>query len=218
MPDVGDSYPAVLLVDPFDGTTQVALAAIRPDGQVLARTPQTSDGGNTWSASVDLDLAGTWLLKWTVTGTGARTLREEIPVGPGPSTDLDGRIYASTTDLALFLQDAPPLGAAKLLADASRKMDQILLTAVYATDALGMPSDPVQAQAVAEATCAVVEWWLETGDVLGAGGDWTSASAGGVSISRAPGGTLLVGGQSVPWKAWNALTAARILPGVVYQR
>lgn len=218
MPDVGDSITATLLVQPFDATTRADLVATRPDGSSLIPICSTTDGGQTWTAPIELDLAGSWVLKWTVTGMGSSVEYEEIGVGPGLAQTPTGRIYATTTDLALFLHDAPPPGAAKKLQDASRALDRVLLTAVYATDNLGMPSDPVQAKAMADATCSIVEWWMETGDELGAEGDWTSASAGGVSLSRNPGSTVQVSGQRIPWKAWNLLTEARILPGVIYQR
>jgi hypothetical protein len=82
-----------------------------------------------------------------------------------------------------------------------------------------MPSNVKQAAAIADATCAIVEWWMETGgDTLGVEGDWTTASAGSVSISRNPGATTVVGGRRIPWKAWNRLTEERVLPGVIYQR
>lgn len=220
MPDVGDQITATLLVDPYDASTRATLTTTRPDGEVRAPTASTTDGGRTWSAPVELDLAGTWVLKWTVTGMGSSVEYEEIGVGPGLTfADPDLRVFASTTDLANFLRAAPPPGAAKLLEDASRRMEGILLTAVYATDERGMPSDPVQRRAIADATCAIVEWWVESGgDPLGVEGEWASASAGGVSVSRNPGATLLVGGRRIPWKAWNLLTGARVLPGVIHQR
>jgi hypothetical protein len=220
MPDVGDQITATLLVEPFDASTRAGLTATKPDGSVVVPVVSTADGGQTWTAPVDLDLAGTWVLKWTVTGTGGSVEFEEIGVGPGLSySDPDVRIYADTTDLANFLRSAPPIGAAKMLEDASRKMDGVLLTAVYATDALGMPTDARKRKAIADATCAIVEWWIESGgDALGVEGDWTSASAGGVSVSRDASKTVQVSGQQIPWKAWNVLNREGLLPGVVYQR
>lgn len=219
MPDAGDQITATLLVSPFDGTTSTTLTATKPDGSTLMPTTSTPDGGQTWTAPILLDLAGTWILKWSVVGTGASVEYQEVGVGPGLGyTDPDLRIYATTTDLAHFLRSAPPAGAAKLLEDASRKMVGVLLTAVYATDEDGYPSDPKVKKAIADATCAIVEWWGETGDALGTDGNWTSASAGNVSLSREAGSTVQVGGTQIPWKAWNSLVEAKVLPGVVYQR
>lgn len=219
MPTVGDQITATLLVTPFDHTTRATLVATKPNGSTESPVASTSDGGQTWSAPISLDLAGTWVLKWTVVGMGASVEDEEIRVGPGLTyADPDLRIYADTTDLANFLKDAPPPGAAKMLEDASRKMDGVLLTAVYATDADGLPSDPRQKRAIADATCAIVEWWMETGDPLGTDGNWTSASAGNVSVSRDAGASTVVNNVRIPWKAWNILTVNKVLPGVIYQR
>lgn len=219
MPDVGDQVTATLMVSPFDETTEASLLVTLPNGTTQTPTATTEDGGQTWSAPITLTLAGSWICRWSVVGMGASVEDQEILVGPGLAyTDPDLRIYATTTDLANFLHEAPPAGARKLLADASRKMAGVLLTAVYATDVDGYPSDLVQRKAVADATCAIVEWWGETGDVLGASGDWTSASAGNVSISRNPGTTTTVNNQQIPWKAWNLLVEAGLMPGVIYQR
>lgn len=219
MPDAGDQVTVTLLVSPFDNTTAATLVATKPNGTVTNPVASTSDGGQTWTAPILLDQAGTWSLKWSVVGTGASVEYQEIGVGPGLDyTDPDLRVYATTTDLANFLRSAPPTGARKLLEDASRKMAGVLLTAVYATDSDGMPTDPVVKKAIADATCAIVEWWGETGDVLGTDGNWTSASAGNVSVSREAGSTVQVGGTQIPWKAWNSLVEAKVLPGVVYQR
>lgn len=219
MPDAGDQITATLLVSPFDGTTQATLTTTKPNGDVAMPTTSTPDGGQTWTAPILLDQAGTWILKWSVVGMGASVEYEEVGVGPGLSySDPDLRIYATTTDLANFLRSAPPAGARKLLEDASRKMVGVLLTAVYATDEDGYPSDPTQKKAIADATCAIVEWWGETGDALGTDGNWTSASAGNVSVSREAGSTVQVGGTQIPWKAWNSLVEAKVLPGVIYQR
>lgn len=219
MPDAGDQITATLLVSPFDNTTAATLTATKPNGSVTMPTTSTPDNGQTWTAPITLDLAGTWVLKWSVVGTGASVEYQEVGVGPGLAYfDPDLRIYATTTDLANFLRSAPPTGAAKMLEDASRKMVGVLLTAVYATDENGYPSSLKQKKAIADATCAIVEWWGETGDVLGTDGNWTSASAGNVSVSREAGSTVQVSGVQIPWKAWNILVGAGVLPGVVYQR
>lgn len=224
MPDVGDSATATLLVSPFDGTTAATFMVIKPDGVVQGPTASTSDGGNTWTASVTYDIAGTWLFKWTVTGTGASVEWQEVGVAPAPNyEDPNLRVYATTTDLANFLRESPPPGARTLLIDASRAITRVLLTSVYATDSDGYPSDAVQRRAVRDATCAIVEWWGETGDVLGTSGDWATASAGNVAITKATGSdgtprSTIVTGRDLPSKAWTALVEAKMLPGTVYQR
>lgn len=224
MPDVGDRATAMLLVTPFDDTTSATLQVTGPDGVVTSPVATTEDGGNTWSAPIEYTLAGVWTYKWTVTGEGASVEYEEVGVGPGPLyVDPDVRVYATTTDLANYLKEAPPAFARKSLENASRALDSALLTAVYPVDVDGYPTNARHIRAFARATCAIVEWWGETGDELGAGGDWASASAGGVSISRGAGAngktqsTQVSSGQ-LPARAWNELRTEGILPGVVYQR
>lgn len=100
------------------------------------------------------------------------------------------RLYATTADLAdWFDPDAPPEGAARMLARASRFMDNRLLrTAIYPVDADGMPTTQKHADALRDAACALVEWWDTNGDDgTGAGADYTSVSAGGISLGRASG-------------------------------
>lgn len=52
---------------------------------------------------------------------------------------------------------------------ASLKVDDVLLSARYDTDAEGMPTDPAVADALAAATCAQVAYFRDTGDPSGAG-------------------------------------------------
>lgn len=220
MSDIGDVVTVNLLVDPYDESTTATLLVTKPDGSTVQPVASSEDDGNTWSAPLTYDMAGSWIFKWSVSGTGASVEYQEVSVAPAPtSVDPNLRVYATTIDLANFLRAAPPVGARKMLEDASRKMTGVLLTAVYAVDEDGMPSSAIQAAAIAEATCAIVEWWMETGgDTLGAEGDWVSASAGGVSISREAGSSTVVNNERIPWKAWNILMDARVLPGVIYQR
>lgn len=224
MPDVGDLVTATLLVSPFDDTTAATLMVHKPDGSTAAPVATTLDGGNTWSAPVAYDTAGTWYFKWVVTGMGASVEWEEIGVAPPPTYENpDVRVYATTTDLANFLRAAPPIGAQNMLIDASWALARALLTSVYATDEDGFPSDTKQREACTIAVCAIVEWWGETGDVLGTSGDWASAGAGNVNITKAtgPDGTLrstIVTARDLPSKAWTALVEAKMLQGTVYQR
>lgn len=224
MPDVGDMVTATLLVNPFDNTTAATLLVTRPDGTTVSPVATTDDDGNTWTAPLTYTMAGTWFLKWSVTGMGASVEWEEVGVSPDPTyVNPDVRVYATTTELANFLRAAPPPGARGLLEDASRAMARVLIQSVYAVDSLGFPSDLVQREAVRDATCAIVEWWMETGDVLGTSGDWASASAGNVSITRGGGAdgkpkSTIVTSRDLPSKAWTALVEAKLLPGVIYQR
>lgn len=182
MPDVGDKVTASLTVTPHDGTTQAALTVTAPDGTTSTPSVSTADGGATWTAPLTYTAAGIWLLHWVVTGTGASVENELVSVAPTPGSGLTGRIYATTTQLANKLQAAPSLDAVRQLAEASKALDDALLTALYDTDDDGMPTDQDVIDAFAEAVCYIIEWWGETGDEVGADGGWTSVSAGPVSL------------------------------------
>ncbi|QJT04355.1 hypothetical protein G9272_32070 [Streptomyces asoensis] len=213
MPDVGDFATARLAVDPADVTTAATLVVTRPDGTTVTPVVTGADGGATWTAPVTYTLAGLWRLSWTVTGTGAGVQHEIVSVAPAPAIVGTGRVYATTTQLAEYLHAAPPLNAPKLLTDASRALDDALGAAVYDTDTLTqLPTNAEVAAAFAEAVCAIVEWWGETGDPVGADGGWDSVSAGPVSLSGRSGSaaaTPVAAGVLPP----RALAALQRIPG-----
>ncbi|MFM9675772.1 hypothetical protein [Streptomyces brasiliscabiei] len=207
MPDVGDIVTASLTVAPYDVTTSATLAVTAPDGTTSAPATGTADGGQTWTSTLTYTQAGVWLLRWTVTGTGASVENQQVSVAPTPGTGLTGRVYATTTQLANKLQAAPELDSVRQLADASKSLDDALLTAIYDTDDEGMPTDPAVIAAFAEAVCEIVSWWSETGDELGADGGWQSATAGPVSLTRSSDTTTAqpVAGGYLPPRAAAAL-------------
>jgi hypothetical protein len=186
MPDVGDRVTAQLLVTPYDQTTTAALLVTAPDGATSTPVTSTVDGGQTWTAPLAYTLAGVWLLRWTVTGTGASVENQQIAVAPVPGDGQTGRMYATTTDLANYLRAAPPLESAGLLADASRMLDaRVLAYCRYDVDAAGMPTDPDVAAAIGRAVCAQVAWWDEIGDSRGAAGvGYGSVAIGSVNLGR----------------------------------
>lgn len=207
MPDVGDKVTASLAVSPHAVDTQAALTVTAPDGTTSTPSVSTADGGATWTAPLTYTAAGVWLLHWVVTGTGSSVENEQVSVAPTPGTGLTGRVYATTTQLANQLQAAPDLDAVRQLAEASKALDDALLTALYDTDDDGMPTDADVAAAFAEAVCYIIEWWGETGDEVGADGGWQSASAGPVSLTRGPDTTTAqpVAGGYLPPRAAAAL-------------
>ena len=75
--------------------------------------------------------------------------------------------YAIATDLAAWLGVSAPSDSVRLLANASRAVDTFLIGAIYQTDVNQMPTDAVVIQALNDATCAQVEFWLATHDELG---------------------------------------------------
>lgn len=103
------------------------------------------------------------------------------------------RVYATTADLGEYagaevVDDDSP----RLLARASEQVDSLLVAAVYDVDAQGYPTDTQVRDAVRRASCALVEWWHETGDPTGAGGQYVESQIGTVRLKRADGASAEV--------------------------
>ncbi|MCP3799747.1 hypothetical protein NLX83_10805 [Allokutzneria sp. A3M-2-11 16] len=96
------------------------------------------------------------------------------------------RVYATPADLVDYAgpgvvdEDTP-----RKLARASERVDSLLLTAVYDTTPDGLPVEAKVRDALKRATCAVVQWWGETGDETGAGGRFVESQIGTVRLKRA---------------------------------
>ncbi|MFE4256052.1 hypothetical protein ACFRU3_42785 [Streptomyces sp. NPDC056910] len=126
-------------------------------------------------------------------------------------------MYATADQLAAWTGNPAPSDADRLVTRASEDIDDALLTAVYCVDDAGMPSDPDVVQALADATCAQVEYQQATGDDgTGAAGRWDSVSIGPVSLSgrsdTMPGPT----GLDLAPRAQRRLRRAGLLPGVIW--
>lgn len=130
MADIGDWVTPALAVSPANGTTAASLSVTAPDGTVAAGTGEaTSDTGPTWTADpVQLTSAGTWLLTWTVTGTGKGVQHQRVLVAPAatPGPAPDPPPLATITDLVETLgRDLTTEETAKaprLLSSASAKL------------------------------------------------------------------------------------------------
>ncbi|PJN40509.1 hypothetical protein CG747_12620 [Streptomyces sp. CB02959] len=128
-----------------------------------------------------------------------------------------GRVYATPEQLAAWTGQPAPADADRLLARASEDVDDALLTAVYRTDATGMPTDREVEDALADAVCAQVEYHVATGDDgTGAAGRWDSVSIGPVSLSGRQAGPAAAGDVDLAPRAHRALTRAGLLPGVIW--
>ncbi|MFJ4009464.1 hypothetical protein [Streptomyces sp. NPDC090026] len=214
MPDVGDVVTASLTVAPYDSSTAATLAVTAPDGTVTTPVTGTADGGQTWTAPLTYTAAGVWRLSWTVTGTGASVANELVSVAPAPSVLEEGRVYATTTDLANYLRAAPPTGAARLLLRASELLDSdFLKAAVYDVDDAGMPTDALVVAAFRTAVCAQVEFWGETGEETDISGPTQGVTIGSVNLQYGT-GTDRPGPDYYAPKVARAL---RSLPGDVFR-
>ncbi|RLU85882.1 hypothetical protein CTZ27_26305 [Streptomyces griseocarneus] len=126
------------------------------------------------------------------------------------------RPYATPEQLAAWTHRQAPTNAEQLLARAAQDVDSALLTAIYAVDDDGDPTDPAIAQALADATCAQVEYWLESGDNgIGAAGQWESVSIGPVSLSGRRSAPPGASGVELAPRAARALRRAGLEPGRV---
>lgn len=95
------------------------------------------------------------------------------------------RVYATSADLTEYAgPDVVDDDSPRLLARASELVDSQLLAAVYDTDSHGLPLDPQVRAALRDATCAVVEWWHDTGDATGAGAQFTESQIGTLRLKR----------------------------------
>lgn len=98
------------------------------------------------------------------------------------------RVYATEADLTAWLPTGATLPADPdaALRAASEVVDEMLLTALYAVDAAGMPTDTGVAAALADATCAQVAYAQAHGDAYGQGstGRYASASLGPISLTK----------------------------------
>lgn len=129
------------------------------------------------------------------------------------------RIYATPEQLVAWTGQSAPAGAERLLARASEDIDAALLTAIYATDAAGFPTDAAVQCALADATCAQVEYWLAIGsDGVTTAEQWDSVSIGPVSLSgrsNVPPTPAVINGVEIAPRALRVLRTAGLLPGEV---
>jgi hypothetical protein len=95
-----------------------------------------------------------------------------------------GRVYATVAQYTDYTQQAAPAGTDRLLVRASSFLEsQIFRLAVYTADLVtGLPTNPLVAKAMADAVCAQVEWWQETGDPLGVAGQWQQVRIGSLHL------------------------------------
>ncbi|MFG2528280.1 hypothetical protein [Streptomyces sp. NPDC048516] len=124
--------------------------------------------------------------------------------------------YATPEALTAWTGQPAPADAERLLARAGEDIDSALLTAVYAVDEDGDPTDPDVRAALSDATCAQVEYQLAAGDDgTGAGGQWNSVSIGPVSLSGRSTATATTSGVDLAPRADRALRRAGLTPGRV---
>lgn len=190
MPDVDTLVVLTLEVEGADTDTLATATAYSPIGleAPLVVAPADPSVRSRWTANLLPTTPGEWRVRWVVEGSGAGVKWDLVPVAPAPGA-VGGRSYATTAQLAEHLDEAPPPGSMRALVRATRKVDELLRTAIYHVDDAGMPTDALVAEALAEATCAQVEWWDEIGDERGTGavGALAGAQIGTVKLPASSG-------------------------------
>lgn len=194
MPVAGSIDTAQLDLDVY-GSDTVAALVVTLNGVTVAGVgvPAPVDYGDptlvnkSWRARVPYAAAGLYWHKWTVTGAGAGARAIPVPVAPIADGTDPRHTYASTTDLANYLHDAPPIDADRKLKDATAVIDDLILCALYDVDTAGMPTDPAIKVALANAVCEQVRWRISTGDDDSAE-LYSSVSIAGVSLARSRSG------------------------------
>lgn len=111
--------------------------------------------------------------------------------------------YATIEDFTDFLDPDPvPENAARLLKNASRKLDEALIGAVYDHDDEGVPTDPHLLEVFKEATCLQAQYVADLGDETGANANVSQMRVGDVYTVRA----LSVVGSGTPRVSPEMLT------------
>lgn len=96
------------------------------------------------------------------------------------------RVYATVEEFADFLDPDPvPANAGRLLKNASRRLDSILMGACYDTDTDGMPTAPDVLDLFREAVCLQAQYIADLDDETGANANVSSQRVGDVSVTRA---------------------------------
>lgn len=134
-------------------------------------------------------------------------------------------IYATTEQYEAYTESTAPQGIGPLLRRASGVVLYATRAAVYDTTSEGTPSDPDLAEAMTEATCALVQAWEAAGvdPVAGTGTKVVqSKSAAGASVTyaldeaEARRATSLASGDSLTGEAWRVLDAAGLFSTQVH--
>lgn len=111
--------------------------------------------------------------------------------------------YATAEDYQMWTGVTPPADIDARLARASRRLDRLLVTAVYETGDNGAPSNSDVADAFRDAVCALTQALAKA--AANDDGHLTSVSAGSVSMTR-DGPNRVLTGDELPPDARDALS------------
>lgn len=123
-------------------------------------------------------------------------------------------VYATLAEYRDWLDDPTVDVSDALFARASEIIDEALIGAVYVINqGTQLPTDATELEAIKNATCAQVEWMIETGDTTGTGSatEYDSVKIGSVSLSgKKTQATSPMRTDSGAWVAPNAVRVLRI--------
>lgn len=197
-----ETYPGSGQGGVASGVTIGITSATTPGGGTGTPLPTTSVGivpqsislyQYVWSCPT-AQAPGDYLVTWTGT-VGGQTISYQLTVtvaaipGGAPAPG----VYATTAQYRAWSGDqaTPDDLVAVMLQRASEAMDHYLIGAVYATNANGMPTDPMLIDVLIRATSAQCQFMLADNDPTGVKRQYTNTSMGGVSTTRASGATGL---------------------------
>lgn len=218
--DVGDWRSPTINISTADNLPAagiVTCAVEAPDGTIAAVVMTAGAPTATatpWTGALyELTQAGEYIERFTIAGDGKGAARQLVWVAADPGAAPSGaRVYATTGDYATAGKGAPEAGISlrQVLRVASQRVDEMAMTAVYATDDVTLlPTDAAVTVALRDATVLQAAYQIETGDPYGLGSEqYQSVTAGGITLNRSygPGG----GAVSGRWanEAFEALRAA----------
>jgi len=130
------------------------------------------------------------------------------------------RVYATVAQYEEYTGTVPaPADTEVRLGRASRMLDrEVIRYHAFDVDSVGLPTNPVVADALATAVCAQVSWWSELGgstsgaDAVG----WSTVTIGSVTLG---GGSTAVSGDDAPARqvapeALDALLSPDLTPDI----
>ncbi|MFD3574771.1 hypothetical protein [Streptomyces sp. NPDC058644] len=122
------------------------------------------------------------------------------------------RNYATSTQYETYTGQTAPADITARLGRASRFLDsEVFRLCWYEVDEDGYPTNTLVRDAFADAVCAQVQWWAETGYELGTAGQWGSVKIGSVALSG-PGSSSGSGGSSTGRRVADAALEALRTP------
>jgi hypothetical protein len=215
--DEGATADLRVEIDGAGQNTQVEVVLHDPDGAETSPQASPNTDRDEWTVMPVLDAPGVWWLVAEVTGAGAGVKRYRLRVRPSGPVEPTGRVYATSGDLARYLQDAPPVDADRVLARASELVEDLAVAAVYAVDDEGYPTHEGTRAALRDATVAQAAFMAAgRGSEYGTGGDYNQVSIGSVSLAgrgEATTGPVSADGIPIAPGALGALRRYALAPG-----